>query len=231
MDFNKPTLLTNKIAVFDDVFDLDYAAELLRWVGSSKFQDAHCPVVAKPWRPADGRPLTGTGQPMPGPPVLDRFCTLVQSVRDHEGLRVLVDEYEDVSFCPWVYPTGGALSMHADEQSLLTMAGSYTYFAHPEWRPHWGGMLCVLDQETPSCTVLNSWIDDREEANRALSPGHGRFIFPKPNRLVFMAPDALHFVTRVQQANRVSITGFFTSTPPLAAPKFDTSQIEWLEPD
>ncbi|HEX4395450.1 MAG TPA: 2OG-Fe(II) oxygenase [Mycobacterium sp.] len=226
MNFDKPALLTDKVAIFDDVFDADYAAELLDWVESSGFKPVHFPTVSKPWRPHDGAPLMGPRLPMPGPSTLERFCALVQSARDHEALRAVVDEYEDINFCPWVYPPDSGLSLHADEGGA---SGSYIYFAHSEWRPHWGGMLCVLDQETPSCTDLNSWIDDREEAARVLSPGHGLLIFPKPNRLVFMAPDALHFVTQVTQSNRISIAGFFTTNPPLPEVTFDTSQITWRE--
>lgn len=229
MDFGKPALLTDRVAVFDDVFDADYAAELLDWVGSSGFQSVHAaPGGGRFWRIHDGAPLMGPRAPMPGPPVLDRFCKLVSSARDHEPLCAVVGEHAGVSFCPWVYPPGSGISLHEDKQGG---AGSYIYFAHPEWRPHWGGLLCALDRETPSCTDLTPWLDDREESRRALSPGHGVFIFPKPNRLVLMAADVLHFMTRVQHTNRISISGFFTTQPPRAGGGFDTSQIVWLEPD
>lgn len=230
MNFDKPALLTDKVAVFDDVFDDGYAAELLNWVGSADFRGVHHTRfgVKKAWRNHDGGPLVGSRYPMPGPAPLDRFCRLVQSARDHEPLRPIVDEHAGVSFCPWVYPPGSSLSLHADEQGG---AGSYIYFAHPEWRPHWGGMLCILDRGTPSCADLNPWLDDREEARRALSPGHGLFVLPKPNRLVFMAADALHFVTPVDRANRISIAGFFTTEPPQASGFLDGSQLTWLEPE
>lgn len=233
MNFDKPTLLTDKVAVFDDVFDPDYAAVLLHWIASAEFQSVHNTGsgVTKAWRTNDGGPLVGTRATMPeslvpGPLVLGQFCALIQSARDHEPLRAVVAEHAGVTFCPWVYPPGSALSLHADAQGG---AGSYIYFAHPEWRPHWGGMLCVLDRDTPSCGDLNPWLDDREEARRALSPGHGVFIYPKPNRLVFMAADALHFVTKVEQTNRISIAGFFhEKTPAYGRPA--TAQLTWLEP-
>jgi hypothetical protein len=229
MDFGKPALITDKVAVFDDVFDADYAAELLYWVSGSRFQSVHYPTVSKVWRPHDGHPLTGPRAPMPGPPILDRFCALVQSAHEHEQVGAVVGEHASVSFCPWVYPPGSGLSLHADE---LGGAGSYIYFAHSEWRPHWGGLLCVLDRDTPSCNDLNSWVDDREEARRALSPGHGVFIFPKPNRIVFMAADAMHVMTRVERANRISIAGFFLTDPSNVDLQriTDPSQIKWLEP-
>lgn len=208
MNFDKPALLTDKVAVFDGVFDPDYTAELLDWVGVSNLQSVHHTGVARVWRPHDGNPLGGQRFRMPGPPALNQFCALIQSARNHEPLHTVIGEHTSVSYCPWVYPPGSGLSLHTDDEGGT---GSYIYFAHPEWRPHWGGMLCVLDRDTPSCGDLNPWLDDREEARRALSPGHGLFIFPKPNRLVFMAADAPHFVTRVDQANRISIAGFFTT--------------------
>lgn len=230
MNFDKPALLTDKVAVFDDVFDDDYAAELLSWVGSVGFKGVHQTHfgVTKVWRTHDGVPLMGSRTPMPGPAPLDQLCKLVQSARDHEPLRPMVGAHVGVSLCPWVYPPGSSLSLHTDEPGG---AGSYIYFAHPEWRPHWGGMLCILDRNTESCSDLNPWLDDREEARRALSPGHGLFVFPKPNRLVFMAADAPHFVTPVDRANRISIAGFFTTEPMRTAPFFDKNQITWLEPE
>jgi hypothetical protein len=228
MDFDKPALLTDKVAVFDDVFDADYASQLFNWISSSTFQNVHVTTVSKVWRPHDGFPLTGQRAPMPGPRVLDRFCTLVGSAHEHELLKTVVDDHEFVNFAPWVYPPGSGLSLHADEPGG---AGSYIYFAHPEWRPHWGGILCVLDRDTPSCGDILPWLDDREEARRALSPGHGLFIFPKPNRLVFMAADALHFVTKVEGANRISIAGFFV-TEPLSESMFPNArQATWIESD
>ena len=227
MSLDKPALITNKLAIFDDVFDADYAAELLNWIGESRFQPVHFPVVMKPWRPHDGAPLMGPRLPMPGPAVLDRFCKLLGSARDHEPLRAIVQEYDDINLCPWVYPSGSGVSLHADEGGG---SGAYIYFAHPEWRPHWGGMLCVLDGDTSPCTDLNSWIDEREEAKRTMSPGFGTLIFPKPNRLVFLASDALHFVTHVEGANRVSIAGFYTTNPSLPEVKVDASQVAWREP-
>jgi Rps23 Pro-64 3,4-dihydroxylase Tpa1-like proline 4-hydroxylase len=79
----------------------------------------------------------------------------------------------------------------------------------PEHMPHCGGLLVVLDGQV----------------NRAIAAEHGlgRCIFPKKNRIVFLAPDAQHLVTGVlAEAGdnvRMSLDGFFHRLAPTPAPR------------
>ena len=98
--------------------------------------------------------------------------------------------------------------------------GLTRFLAHREWNVHWGGYLLVLDSRTPAPTYSNdllgphvSWIDDASENSLVLDPGFAQCIFPKPNRLVLIAPDAQHLLSRVDvnagQHPRISVAGFF----------------------
>jgi hypothetical protein len=121
--------------------------------------------------------------------------------------------WEKLSLTPWIYPVGSGLSLHKDGAAY---SGAFTYFAHPEWRLHWGGHLLVLDPRTPvrgRQPEAPPFFDDRAESRRAFDPGFALTVFPKPNRIAFLPPGALHLLTRVDanagQAARVSVAGFF----------------------
>ena len=97
-------------------------------------------------------------------------------------------QYSAVSVTPWCYPQGSALTWHDDAGNFY--AGSYVYYLHTEWKPTWGGLLLIADDECG-----------------------GKFIFPKPNRLVFIPRGVPHSISRVDknagENNRLSLTGFF----------------------
>ena len=61
------------------------------------------------------------------------------------------------------------------------------------------------------------FLEDRQESARAFDPGFATAVFPKPNRIAFLSPEALHLLTRVDanagQAARVSVAGFFHRKP------------------
>ena len=77
-------------------------------------------------------------------------------------------------------------------------AGSYTFYAHPEWNVEWGGELMLLDDDAidPAAGIYfhrlrgasgNAWQPhlDNDDANELLMRhGVGRLVLPKPNRLV-----------------------------------------------
>ncbi|MFE9847148.1 hypothetical protein [Streptomyces goshikiensis] len=124
-----------------------------------------------------------------------------------------------LSFTPWIYPAGSGLSLHQDGSEY---SGAFTFFAHQEWRLHWGGHLLVLDPRTRSRMAGDGevgpvFLDDRRESARAFDPGFALTVFPKPNRIAFLSPAALHLLTRVDenagQAARLSVAGFFHRTP------------------
>src|SRR5262249_4559218 len=48
------------------------------------------------------------------------------------------------SVTSWIYPHGTGLAMHDDGSGIYT--GAYVYFLNPVWRPHWGGLLLLMDE-------------------------------------------------------------------------------------
>jgi hypothetical protein len=127
------------------------------------------------------------------------------------------------SITAWRYPAGSGMALHTDGES--SYSGGYIYFFHTKWRLHWGGNLLVLDPATPHQTggrqggedllrPIRAWLDDDLEDSNLWNPGIGLCILPKPNRLVFIAPDALHMVSKivpdVEDVVRDSIIGFFS---------------------
>jgi hypothetical protein len=137
---------------------------------------------------------------------LDRFVEAIQAALPDVAAMVGHPEgWHHLSVTSWIYPPNAALALR--DAGPGVHGGAYVYYLNPEWKPHWGGLLVVLDHQ----------------ANRATAAerGLGRCIFPKKNRIVFLAPDAQHLVTRVlAEAGdnvRMSLNGFFhrpAPTPP-----------------
>lgn len=120
------------------------------------------------------------------------------------------------SACAYMYPEQSSRSWHTDGP---TKRGSFTFFAHPEWNPGWGGELCVAADaahdfpEHVSAGSSGSVVEQSERAARAMmDTGVGTFIVPKPGRLVVMAPETIHRVNRVYATAggrmRAAIVGF-----------------------
>ena len=57
------------------------------------------------------------------------------------------------------------------------------------------------------------WLNESEHNEYAMETGFARTIFPKRNRIVFIAPDAYHLVTKILPNAgdnvRMSLAGFF----------------------
>jgi Rps23 Pro-64 3,4-dihydroxylase Tpa1-like proline 4-hydroxylase len=207
-------------------------AALFSYLNSMEYHSVHARGWRKVWRLHDGDPLTS--KPLwlyPDPPnteadewryptgtALDALVGWIGS-RAPEVENVIGrggSDWGKLSVAPWIYPPGSGLSLHQDG---LLYTGAFTFFAHPEWRIHWGGHLLVLDATTApigsSSTggVLPPFLSDDHESERALNPGLALTVFAKPNRIVFLAPTAQHLLTRVDvnagQHPRVSVAGFF----------------------
>lgn len=219
-----------QIAVFDDVLPAPVFADLLQWANAQDYRPVHHGSWRKVWRLHDGMPLSGSvlwhrrGAPSKGSGGLaidvfiDRMRLLAERVSSLVGAA---GDWEGFSVTPWVYPSGSGLSLHADTSRYT---GAFTYFLHPEWHIHWGGMLVVLDprtsQQSPSDVhaIHPPWLSDASEQSRVWDPGLGRVILPKPNRVVFIGPQSEHLVTRVDptagQNARISLAGFFHKVLP-----------------
>ena len=122
----------------------------------------------------------------------------------------------------WIYPHGTGLAMHEDA-GIYT--GAYVYFLNPTWRPHWGGLLLLVDPEANQRVreyrehteamefYKRKWLHVDRTDELFMDHGLARCIFPKRNRIVFIAPHAHHMVTRVNEQSgdnlRMSIAGFY----------------------
>lgn len=119
----------------------------------------------------------------------------------------------------YAYPRGTALSWHGDDTHAYD--GAFIYYAHPHWNAHWGGELLLADappealpEEREEMPIMAHRFDDEEYSRALLESGTGRFVMPKPNRLVLLG-QAPHMVAPVRDAAgshvRASVSGFFLS--------------------
>ncbi len=229
---------SSQVVVVDDFLDEATFRLVLDYCGRAEYHGVHATSVRKVWRVNDGNPLQGPTAYWESDPssraaddkrlyypagteidlFIERILTALPAGERLVGAAG--KDWWDFTAAPWIYPAGSALSLHQDG---FDYSGAYTFFAHREWNIHWGGYLLVLDPATPPIdydSVLGahaSWIEDANESKSAMTPGFAQCIFPKPNRLVFIAPDAEHLLSRVD-ANaglhpRISIAGFFRKRP------------------
>jgi len=123
----------------------------------------------------------------------------------------------------WLYPPTTGLALHDDGSGVYS--GAYVYFLNPYWRMHWGGLLIMMDEEAnrrvhefrgthDQMAFYNlKWLNANGLDDLLMEHGFGKCILPKRNRMVFIANDAYHMVTRVNEAAgdnvRMSIAGFY----------------------
>lgn len=227
-------LASGQLVVYDNVLSGKDFEGLLVYLNSIEYTSVHAGAWRKVWRLHDGSPLTSRaawyhpagdsvdGLAYPTATALDRLIFWITEMIPE--VEYLVGkpghDWERLSVAPWIYPVGSGLSLHQDG---VLYSGAFTYFAHPQWRPHWGGHLMVLDASTPqvdpqsSEQLLPPFLDDEGEANRIFDPGLALSVFAKPNRIVFLSPTAQHLMTRVDvnagQSARISVAGFFHKPP------------------
>jgi hypothetical protein len=127
------------------------------------------------------------------------------------------------SVTSWIYPQNTSLSLHDDGSGFYT--GAYVYFLSPKWKPHWGGLLIMLSEETNRTVQQHKnetttqqfhqkkWLHLTELERITMEMGPAHCIFPKRNRMVYIANDAYHMVTQVTPSagdhTRISLAGFF----------------------
>jgi hypothetical protein len=98
------------------------------------------------------------------------------------GELLALDPWRGFTQSTWIYRAGLGLEWHSD----TGWVGAYVYYAHPAWRPDWGGELLI---------------------------DGGRLIAPSPNRLVLLRGGTRHCIRPVEraagEAYRASVSGFF----------------------
>lgn len=121
----------------------------------------------------------------------------------------------------YAFPSGTGLSWHTD---AVDFSGAFIFYAHPHWDVQWGGELFVADPSTRYERIRDAAhdFDNRHESEVLLRRGIGRYIMPKPNRLVLLAPGNPHKIAKVAPGAgdhvRASFSGLFIA--PSAAERF-----------
>ena len=156
---------------------------------------------------------------------IDKFIeqVLVAQPQVEHIIGAQTRDWEHFSVTGWMYPHGTGLSMHDDGSGVY--AGAYVYFLNPTWRPHWGGLLLLADEEANRRVheyrakvdqmdyYQRKWLHANPLDEMLVEQGFAQCVFPKRNRMVFIANDAYHMVTRVNEQSgdnlRMSLAGFF----------------------
>ncbi len=215
-----------RCAILDDF--LDEAAWTELW---TEFQFMELLPVTRArgaWKLADGVPLGGheivtpprdaelvsdaeNPHRYPSGSAIDAVITGLFDRADASE-AVVSDDWERISARAYVYPQGTGLSWHVDDSELY--AGAFIYYAHPDWNAHWGGELLLAEQRpgAEALPIMAHRFETEAYSQHLLDPGLGRFVMPKPNRMVLLA-GAPHMVARVSPAAgdhvRASVVGFF----------------------
>lgn len=229
----KLVLRNDKVAVYDSVLpDADFENVWIQAQNDQYQAPAKAGAWIKVWRLNDGAPVQGTEHLYSRRPLRNAFDPLLDAVaavaRSHaELIGAEGQAWNDITLRPYLYPRGTKLSWHEDTGRK---AGSYTFYAHPNWGSTWGGELLIA--ETAGAEFMRAglragpYLDHGAEDRYVLDAGHGQFIAAKPNRLVILAGGAYHAINRVDSDAgdqvRCSISGFFVvpnAGKPAAAPR------------
>jgi len=208
-------LSNDYVKIYDDFLPKEAFEPLLARASSDSYSIVHQDSWQKSWRHSDGLPLSGTSvsdQTVVRDVVLSAFVeALRNAAADAEAvIGRRGDEWDSITFKPYVHPLGCGLSLHRD------LPSSFAYYLHHAWNFHWGGHLLVFDPGE-RLGLCESFLSDAKESRIVSEPGLALCVLPKPNRLVFLRRDTYHMVTRVDaragDRPRVSIAGFFLARP------------------
>lgn len=209
--------------IVDDFLDSELQSEL--WT-EFQFTDLH-PIsrTLGAWKLSDGVPLGGNEIVTPPrnaelihdpekPHIFPSNGAMDHVITELLGnpaiAEMIGDEWEKICARPYVYPQGTGLSWHKDDSELY--AGAFIYYVHPYWNAHWGGELLVAEDVDDSLDIMAYRFENEEYSQKILESGSGRYIMPKPNRLVLLA-GAPHSVVPVSPSAgenvRASVSGFF----------------------
>ena len=216
---SKPTF-----TIIDDFLDEEDWSAL--W---TEFQFAELNPVSRTvgaWKLADGVPLGGNEivtpprdeellhkpeepQRYPSNTAIDAVITALLAESETYS-EIVGDDWARISARAYVYAQGSALSWHRDDSELFT--GAFIYYAHPHWNAHWGGELLLAEDTDADLPIMGHRFETEAFSEALLENGAGRYVMPKPNRLVILggAPHAVAPVSAAAGSNvRASVSGFF----------------------
>jgi Rps23 Pro-64 3,4-dihydroxylase Tpa1-like proline 4-hydroxylase len=132
-------------------------------------------------------------------------------------------DWKSASATSWLYPKGTGLSLHDDGAGVYS--GAYTYYLNPVWQINWGGLLLMMSPESNRIAhehkkktdqlqfYKKQWLQESALDSLMWEDGFAKCVLPKRNRAVFIANDAYHMVTKVNEDAgdrvRMAIAGFF----------------------
>lgn len=125
----------------------------------------------------------------------------------------------------YLHPPGSILDWHVDSGRYI---GAFAYYAHPYWHTSWGGELMLVNTRYGDFDLQSLGFSNKDELREACisdeiyktrtsevllqQTGDTSFVFPRPNRLVYVNRDYFHRVNPTvpfAASPRVSIAGFF----------------------
>lgn len=77
----------------------------------------------------------------------EKISIITSRLRDFLG-----EDWNAFSLTTFLYPAGSGLGWHEDDAQYK---GAYIFYAHPEWKPNWGGELCVINTPVNSSAGLS----------------------------------------------------------------------------
>lgn len=237
----KKVFESKQAVIIDDFLPADVYERLQQHALKADYEYLNTQKISRAWHVHDGFPMRSkkslfyyarghTKVPQgdhvyPTKTELDGFADALLEV--HPQVQQLIGEenkdWFHFSVNGWIYPPKTGLSIHDDGSGIYS--GAYVYFLNPTWRPHWGGVLVMLDEESNRLAFTERGKGDQHDfyklkyfhANQLdetiMQHGLGTAIFPKGNRIVFIASDAYHMITRVNETAgdnlRMSLAGFY----------------------
>ena len=210
----------SQIAIYDSVLPQQDFEDLWQQI---QIEDYKTPTRnenwIKVWRLNDGfsvssREFLKSRSPFKN--AFDKVLDVVLKVSSRHSSLVGLEnkDWVDITLRSYLYPRGTKLSWHDDTGGY---AGAFSYYVHPKWGSTWGGELLVADtasfEHIRASATHGPYIERAWEDEYLLGEGRGRFISPKPNRLVLTAGGVYHAINRVDPDAgdhlRCSISGFF----------------------
>ncbi|HEX4420779.1 MAG TPA: hypothetical protein VH165_22845 [Kofleriaceae bacterium] len=239
----RTTFSNDKFAILDDVLSSDQLAGFWRHLNETEYNPVNRTVFKGQWKEADGTPvesklsIVASNLPIQNmlPPALAQAAAQIatfyptRSPLDAviDATRQCAQQFPDLvgkEQADWLgltarlykYPVNTSLSWHMDER-LYT--GAFIYYGHPVWDLKWGGELLIADafdrKALAKPTDPAAAEDGRPRDEVLMSEGLGHYVSPKPNRMVLLAPEVPHMITKVHpdagERFRASIAGFFVS--------------------
>jgi hypothetical protein len=239
---------SRQCAVFDDVLDCSELSKLNEFVLGETFEAVSISpeygrgaISVSPQRgrtisyysdDANYRAVDRNAANFPSDTPIDslivRIQALAESVPDIIGSQGV--DWQHFTNTLWRYTQGCGFAPHLDGPNAYS--GGYTFWFHQFWKLHWGGNLIIMHPDTnlSPVTRASGTIEKlrvlrrlREHSTRGdeasvWEPGLGLCVFPKPNRVIFIASDAPHMVTKIDPTAgehlRLSVVGFFSRLTP-----------------